>query len=36
MLIGGLFGRLEYEYLKFAAPIDTSVNTIRAGLGYKF
>lgn len=36
MLIGGLFGRLEYEFLKFAAPIDTSIHTARAGLGYKF
>lgn len=36
MLIGGLFARLEYEYLKFTAPIDTSINTARAGLGYKF
>lgn len=36
MLIGGVFGRIEYEYLKFAAPIDTSVHTAKAGLGYKF
>ena len=36
MLAGGLFFRAEYEYLRFAAPIDTSINTVRAGLGYKF
>ncbi len=36
MLIGGLFARVEYEYLKFTAPIDTSVHTAKAGVGYKF
>jgi opacity protein-like surface antigen len=36
MLFSGLFLRAEWEYLKFAAPIDTSVSTVRAGLGYKF
>uniref|UniRef100_Q07IZ4 Outer membrane protein beta-barrel domain-containing protein n=1 Tax=Rhodopseudomonas palustris (strain BisA53) TaxID=316055 RepID=Q07IZ4_RHOP5 len=36
MLVGGLFLRAEWEYLKFAAPVDTSVSTVRAGLGYKF
>lgn len=36
MLWGGLFARAEWEYLKFAGPVDTSVNTIRGGLGYKF
>jgi opacity protein-like surface antigen len=36
MLVGGLFLRAEWEYLKFAAPIDTSVSTVRAGVGYKF
>jgi len=36
MLVGGLFMRAEWEYLKFAAPINTSVSTVRAGLGYKF
>lgn len=36
MLIGGLFGRLEYEYLKFTAPIDTGVHTGKVGVGYKF
>lgn len=36
MLAQGLFFRAEWEYLKFAAPIDTGINTVRAGLGYKF
>jgi len=36
LLAGGLFVRAEWEYLKFAAPINTSVSTARAGLGYKF
>ena len=36
MLVGGLFMRAEWEYLKFAAPINTAVSTVRAGLGYKF
>jgi opacity protein-like surface antigen len=35
-LLAGLFLRAEWEYLRFATPIDTSVNTVRAGLGYKF
>jgi outer membrane immunogenic protein len=35
-LIGGLFLRAEWEYIRFAATVDTSVNTARAGLGYKF
>jgi outer membrane immunogenic protein len=35
-LTGGLFFRAEWEYLRFAAVIDTSINTVRAGLGYKF
>lgn len=36
MLYDGLFVRAEWEYLKFAAPIDTSVSAVRGGLGYKF
>ncbi|BEV46435.1 outer membrane protein [Afipia carboxidovorans] len=36
MLFGNLFGRVEWEYLKYAGPIDTSINTGRVGLGYKF
>ena len=35
-LVGGLFLRAEYEYLRFTDQIDTSINTARAGLGYKF
>lgn len=38
MLIGGLFARAEYEYVKFTKikDIDIQINTVRAGLGYKF
>jgi opacity protein-like surface antigen len=35
-LIGGLFMRAEWEYVRFTDQVDTSVNTVRAGLGYKF
>jgi opacity protein-like surface antigen len=35
-LIGGLFLRGEWEYIRFTAAVDTSINTVRAGLGYKF
>jgi opacity protein-like surface antigen len=35
-LIGGLFMRAEWEYIRFSAQVDTSINTVRAGLGYKF
>jgi outer membrane immunogenic protein len=35
-LIGGLFMRGEWEYVRFTAAIDTSINTVRAGLAYKF
>ncbi len=36
MLCAGLFMRAEWEYLRFTAKVDTSVNTARLGLGYKF
>lgn len=36
MLTAGLFLRAEWEYVRFASSVDTSVNTVRAGLGYKF
>ena len=36
MLLAGLFLRAEWEYVRFASTIDTSVNTVRVGLGYKF
>jgi outer membrane immunogenic protein len=35
-LIGGLFMRAEWEYIRFASSVDTSINTARIGLGYKF
>lgn len=35
-LVGGLFMRAEWEYLRFTSAVDTSINTVRAGLGYKF
>jgi outer membrane immunogenic protein len=35
-LIGGLFARAEWEYIRFTTNIDTSINTVRAGLGYRF
>jgi outer membrane immunogenic protein len=35
-LIGGLFMRAEWEYLRFTSSVDTNINTVRAGLGYKF
>jgi outer membrane immunogenic protein len=35
-LIQGLFMRAEWEYVRFTAKIDTNINTVRAGLGYKF
>ncbi len=36
MLYSGLFLRAEWEYLRFTETVDTSVNTVRVGLGYKF
>jgi opacity protein-like surface antigen len=36
MLYAGLFLRAEWEYLRFTTSVDTTVNTVRAGLGYKF
>jgi outer membrane immunogenic protein len=35
-ITGGLFMRAEWEYIRFTSAIDTSINTVRAGLGYKF
>jgi outer membrane immunogenic protein len=35
-LIGGLFMRAEWEYVRFTSAVDTSINTVRLGLGYKF
>jgi len=36
MLMAGLFLRAEWEYVRFTSSVDTQVNTVRAGLGYKF
>jgi opacity protein-like surface antigen len=35
-IMDGLFLRAEWEYIRFTTQIDTSINTVRAGLGYKF
>ena len=35
-LVGGLFLRGEWEYVRFTSTVETSVNTVRAGLAYKF
>ena len=35
-LIGGLFMRAEWEYVRFTDQTDVGINTVRAGLGYKF
>jgi outer membrane immunogenic protein len=35
-LVGGLFMRAEWEYVRFTSAVDTNVNTVRAGLAYKF
>jgi opacity protein-like surface antigen len=34
--VGGLFARAEWEYVRFTASVDTNINTVRAGLGYRF
>jgi opacity protein-like surface antigen len=31
-----LFLRAEWEYARFTGVVDTSINTVRAGVGYKF
>ncbi|MBT1510843.1 outer membrane beta-barrel protein [Bradyrhizobium sp. SRL28] len=38
MLYAGLFLRAEWEHLRFSSNknVETSVNTVKAGLGYKF
>lgn len=37
MLYGNLFGRVEWEYVRFVnAGGDININTVRGGLGYKF
>jgi outer membrane immunogenic protein len=36
MIFANLFLRAEWEYMRFTAPVDTTINTVRAGIGYKF
>ena len=36
MVWSGLFMRAEWEYLRFTSTVDTTVNTVRVGLGGKF
>ena len=36
MIYQCLFLRAEWEYLHFASTVDTTVNTVRVGIGYKF
>lgn len=36
MLVGGLFVRAEYEYRRVTSDVESSLNTVRAGIGYKF
>ncbi len=36
MLFGNFFARGEWEYVRFTGPIDTNINTVRGGIGYKF
>jgi opacity protein-like surface antigen len=36
MLTGGLFARVEYEYLRVTSNFESNVNSVRAGIGYKF
>lgn len=36
MLVGGLFVRAEYEYRRVTSDVESNINTVRAGLGYKF
>jgi opacity protein-like surface antigen len=35
-LVGGLFMRAEWEYTRFVDQTEVNINTVRAGLGYKF
>lgn len=35
-IVGGLFLRGEWEYIRFTSQVETSINTVRAGIGYKF
>jgi opacity protein-like surface antigen len=35
-LVDGLFGRVEYEYKRVTSNLESIVNTVHVGLGYKF
>ncbi len=35
-LVDGLFLRAEWEYVRFTTRVETNINTVHAGLGYKF
>lgn len=35
-LVGGLFVRAEYEYRRVTSDVESNINTVRAGIGYKF
>lgn len=36
MLVAGLFMRAEYEYRRVTSDVESNINTVRVGLGYKF
>lgn len=36
MLVGGLFVRGEYEYQRVTSTFESTINSVRAGIGYKF
>jgi outer membrane immunogenic protein len=36
MLVAGLFFRAEWQYVRITSQVDTGINTVHAGLGYKF
>ena len=36
MLVGGLFARAEYEFQRVTSDVESNINTVRAGIGYKF
>jgi opacity protein-like surface antigen len=36
MVTGGLFARAEYEYRRVTSNIESNINTVRLGLGYRF
>jgi len=36
LLTGGLFARAEYEYRRITSDFESTINTVRVGLGYRF